>query len=105
MRGVTKEGKNRRINLTEDRATDWRNIVKDYLNELRPALDSILLFIRLPKSINVVKSKAIRILLLLTTKLFLVLLKYLFLNAQQQNAITLSQHVLSLHAAEALVEN
>ena len=53
-----------------------------------------------------VKSKAVRIsLLLFTTKLFLVLLKYLFLNAQQQNATMLSQHVARQHAAEALVES
>lgn len=36
MRGIAKEVKKCGINLTEDRATDWRNIVKDYLNELRP---------------------------------------------------------------------
>ena len=57
------------------------------------------------KEVNVVKPKAIRISLLLLTKLFLVLLKYLFLNAQQQNAIMLFQHVARQHANLALVES
>ena len=56
------------------------------------------------KEVNVVKSKAVRISLLVTTKLFLVPLKYLFLNAKQ-NAIMVPQHVPRQHAAEALVES